>query len=231
MTDALLDLEVLTPAIRDAQQAANFGAAAERVRRSVELASRHAALLPELIGAASALGCLADEVVAARIRTATDKAYSVGEDLAQANSSEDLDAIAADYSEVTTALSRVADALANQWKLCTERDFLPLIPVGQLLSRISGAETIGRGLISLAEEAQRLSQLSPAPDQLRLQVVTLKARREELLSEMRAFTHDPEVDAFLEGVTRGQATLEFVTPGVLAWLAAKNALGAFSVRG
>lgn len=231
MTDALLDLEALTPAIRDAQQAANFGAAAERARRSVELANRHAALFPDLIATASALDCLADEMVAARIKNATDKAYSVGADLAQAASSEDLDAIAADYPEVTNALSRVADALTNQWKLRAARDFLPLVPVGELLSRISGAETIGRGLIALAEEAQRLSQQAPAPHQLRPQVVALKTRREELLSEMRAFTHDPEVDAFLEGVTRGQATLEFVTPGVLAWLAGKNALGAFSVRG
>lgn len=231
MTDALLDLEALTPAIRGAQEAANFGAAAERVRRSVELANRHAALFTELVGTARALDCLADEMVVTRIKTATDKAYSVGADLAQASSSEDLDAIAADYSEVTNALSRVVDALTNHWKLQAERDFLPLIPVGQLLSRISGAEPIGRGLISLAEEAQRLSQMSPSPDQLRPQVTALRVRREELLSEMRAFTGDPEVDAFLEGVTRAQATLEFVTPGVLSWLAEKNALSAFSVRG
>lgn len=230
MTDTLDLLEELAPKIDSARQSLAFGAAAERARKPVEQAPRHAVLLDRLVQCAIDLDGLDDAALRQRIENAISKAESVGESFEEARTAEDLEAAAADYPMVGAALMTVIERLRTHWSHLVVRDFADLAAVGRLLGKISGAEAIGAQLVEISEQAQALAQGDPSPERLAEFAPELRRRRTETLGAMQAFTGETEVDAFLAAVTRQEATLDMVTPTVLAWLGQRQALSAFRVR-
>lgn len=231
MTNALELLEELAPRIDSAKKSLAFGAAADRARVPVEQAPRHALLLARLVQCAHDLDGLSDVVLRQRLSTAITKAESVGESLEHAETAADLEAAAADYSVVGNALMQVIERLRNHWSQLVAQDFGDLAAVGHLLSKIPGAEAIGRDLVEISAAAQTLADSDPSADKLAEAAPALRLRRAQTLDAMQAFTGEPEVDAFLEAVTRQEASLDMVTPKVMAWLTYKGALSAFRVRG
>lgn len=231
MTDALERLEDLAPRIASAKKSLAFGAAADKARIPVEQAPRHALLLARLVQCAHDLDGLNDAALRQRLSGAIAKAESVGESLEDAETADELEAVAVDYPTVAAALSQVIERLRNHWSQLVARDFVDLAAVGQLLSKIAGAEAIGRDLVDISTAAQTLANSDPSPEKLAEGAPALRLRRAQTLDAMQAFTHEPEVDSFLEAVTRQEATLNMVTPKVMAWLAEKGALSAFRVRG
>ena len=230
MIDALIELEELEPKIANAKQSLAFGEAAEKARTPLQQAPRHALMLARLLSVAQDLDALGDAGVRQRLDQAIEKAESVGEALETAQGAAALDAATYDYPQVSSSLARVLDGLRARWREIAKRDFEDLIPVGELLTKIAGAETIGANLVDIGRQALALAETDPNADQLAARVSDLRTRRTQALEAMRAFTGEPEVDEFLSAVTHQQATLALVTPKVLDWLRTKGALDAFRVR-
>ena len=231
MTDALEPLEGLAPGISSAKKSLAFGAAADRARVPVEQAPRHALLLTRLVQCANDLDGLNDVALRQRLSTDIAKAEIEGQSLEDAETAADLEAVATDYSTVGNALSQVIERLKNHWSQLVAQDFVDLAAVGHLLSKISGAESIGRDLVEISTAAQTLANGDPSAEKLAEVAPALRLRRAQTLDAMQAFTGEPEVDAFLGAVTRQEASLDMVTPKVMSWLTDKGALSAFRVRG
>lgn len=230
MSDALEDLEALEPRIADAKRSQAFGEAAERARGPVDQAPRHAALLETLVQCAEDLDGLKDPTLRNRLDAAIEKAETIGDLLRTAATADDLENIAIDYPAVSQALKQVLERLRHHWSRLVAEDFADLGAVGRLLGAISGAEAIGAELVEVSSAAQRLADSDPSADALAESAPALRLRRRRTLDAMQAFTGEAEVDAFLGAVTRQEATLDLVTPKVLAWLTEKHALSAFRVR-
>lgn len=231
MTDALERLEDLAPRIASAKKSLAFGAAADKARIPVEQAPRHALLLTRLVQCAYDLDGLNDAALRQRLSGAIAKAESVGESLEDAETADELEAAAADYPMVGSALMQVIERLRNHWSQLVAQDFVDLAAVGHLLSKIAGAEAIGHDLVEISTAAQTLANGDPSAEKLAEGAPALRLRRAQTLDAMQAFTDEPEVDTFLEAVTRQEASLDMVTPKVMAWLTEKDALSAFRVRG
>ena len=103
--------------------------------------------------------------------------------------------------------------------------------MGQLLQHISGAEALGQELAQLGARATALANRSQTATAMAPEIEQLEADRRSLLARLKEVTANPEVETFITAVTRGQATLQLVTPGVLGWLGERGALGAFKVNG
>ena len=230
MTDVLDLLEDLAPKIDSARQSLAFGDAAQQARKPVERAPRQAILLALLVQCALDLEGLQDATLRQKIENAISKAESVGESFAEARTAADLEAAAADYPMVGAAVTMAVDRLTTHWSHLVARDFADLAAVGGLLGRIAGAEAIGAQLVEISAQAQALAQNNPPLERLAELAPELRRRRTETLAAMQAFTGEAEVDAFLTAVTRQEATLDMVTPTVLAWLGERQALSAFRVR-
>lgn len=230
MTDLLAELERLQPLIASAKQSLALGSAVEKARKPVEQAPRHAAFLAHLVACARELDGLSEPSLRQRLQGAIDKAEDIGGALEVAATADELEAIATDYPGVSAEIVRALDSLRARWTQIVARDFADLPAVGELLSKISGAETIGSDLKQIGEQAQALAAADAQAQQLAVAASALRARRAQTLDAMRAFTGQAEVDAFLQGVIQQRATLELVTPGVLSWLAEHGALQAFRVR-
>lgn len=230
MTDLLAELEQLHPLVASAKQSLALGSAVEKARKPVEQAPRHAALLAHLVACAKELDGLSDPGLRQRLEGAIDKAEDVGGALETAATADELEAVATDYPGVAAEIVRALDSLRTRWTQIVARDFADLPAVGELLLKISGAETIGSDLKQIGQQAQALAATDPQAEQLAAAAAALRARRALTLDAMRAFTGEAEVDAFLQGVIQQRATLELVTPRVLAWLKDHGALDAFRVR-
>lgn len=230
MIDALVELEDLEPKLANAKKSLAFGAAAEKARTPVQQAHRHAPMLAQLVSVARDLEAFDVTSVRQRLDDAIDKAAAAGKSLEQAQDAETLEEANLDYPQLTNALSRLLDVLRARWREIAGREFQDLIPVGELLIKIAGAEAIGANLVQTGQQALALADTNPNADQLATQARDLRTRRIQALEAMRAFTGEPEVDEFLSAVTHQQATLAFVTPKVLDWLKTKGALEAFRVR-
>ena len=173
---------------------------------------------------------LKDPTLRSRLIAAIEKAESVGDLLKTAGTAEDLENIATDYPAVSGALKNALERLKNHWSHLVAQDFADLAAVGRLLGAISGAEAIGAELVEISSAAKHLADGDPSADVLAETAPALRLRRSRTLDAMQAFTGEAEVDAFLGAVTRQEATLDLVTPKVLAWLTEKQALSAFRVR-
>ncbi|QYC11506.1 hypothetical protein [Brevundimonas nasdae] len=231
MTDVLDLLEDLEPRIASAKKSIAFGDAAERARRPVEQAPRHAALLLRLVQCVEDLDGFADAALRQRIGKAIAVADDLGGSLGTAANADDLDGVAIDYAQMNQALSGLTDRIKDHWSNLVNSDFNGLIAVGELLGKISGAEAIGAELVKIGQEARALTEPNTSQDRLIDWAPALRTRRSSTLEAMRAFTGQAEVDDFLAAVVMQTATLSLVTPTVLSWLNDRNALSAFNVRG
>jgi hypothetical protein len=88
-------------------------------------------------------------------------------------------------------------------------------------------DKVGQKLIDLGTSATRLTQISPR--QIAPGLKEIEEQREAAQAEVTAFTKEPEVNAFVTALSRGQASLSLVTPKVLDWLNDLGALGQFRV--
>jgi hypothetical protein len=231
VTDTLEMLEGAIEKIPAALQARSLGAVLGKVDDRTSDALRHAQRCKALADTASALGGLSDTYVRAAIEGVVTQAEEVGDALASAKDAGDLEIILEDYSNLPSSLSRLDQSVRQLWGQKAKSDYQSLIPVGKLLTRLSGAEKLGAKLVETGQKAEALAaRLQPA-ETLAPEIAELKATREALLAELKAFTADPDVDRFLEAVTDGGASLALVQPSVFKWLEEHQALSAFKVIG
>ena len=231
MSDALVALEGAIDRIPAALQARSLGAILGKVNERTTEALRHAQRCKALVEMAEVLGGLVDAHVRGSALDVVEQAFEIGASLAAAKDAGDLEVILDDYANLPSALGKLDQSVRLLWVQKAKSDYASLIPVGELLGRIAGAENLGSKLVDVGRKAEALSVRSQAIETLAPEIAQLKSSREVLLADLKAFTSNPDVDRFLAGVTDGGASLELVTPAVLAWLADHGALAAFKVSG
>ncbi|MDR7117387.1 hypothetical protein [Caulobacter sp. BE254] len=231
MTDALIQLEAEIELIPTALQARALGSILGKVSEKTSDCVRQGQRCVALIDLANLLGGLSEAGVKSAAENAVTQSLEIGELLATAKTADDLGAIDEDYGQLPTALRDLDQQVRFLWNIRSKSDYASLIPVGHLVGRIAGAEALGASLVETGQRAEALAARTQPAETLAPEIAKLKADRGKALEEMAAFTASPEVDRFLEAVTKGAATLEMVTPTVAAWLKKHEALGAFKVTG
>jgi hypothetical protein len=230
MTDALLELESLREAIPEALQRRKLGDNLGHATSRLADALRQAGRLSALVHVAIELGAIASPRTREMVRSAADKADSLGLDLQTAASGEDLKAISEDYPELISALRLLDQHVRELLRSFIEPEFRPLVAIGGVLKKIEDAALLGGKLQALGTEALDQIERNPPAEQLAPEISRLRAERAKLQAELKAFANHPEVEIFVNTLTAGGATLAQVTPAVLRWLKDHNALEAFSIR-
>ena len=231
MIDVLEQLEAEIDHIPAALEARSLGAILGKVNERTADATRQAQRCAALVELANTLGGLSDAHIRRDARDAITQVKEIGELLATAKDAGDLGLIDEDYPGLPSSLRQLDQSVRFLWGQKAKSDYASLIPVGDLLGKISGAEALGGKLVEIGQKAEALATRNQPAESLAPEIASLKATRESLLSELAAFTANPEVDNFLGAVTKGAASLELVTPAVLTWLAQHGALAAFRVSG
>jgi len=96
-----------------------------------------------------------------------------------------------------------------------------------VLLKIEKKQKIGEELVKVSREADALAtSIRDAGEQVQL-LDKLQARASK--AKRASATGDPEVDQFLSALAERKATLEDVTPAVLAWAKRVDALEQFTV--
>lgn len=229
MSDKLAELEEslpkLDPALDRRRVGESLGKTVERLRDADRTADRLRAVLE----IASEVTFEADPGQATALRELVVEAGSLANDLENAHTAEDLRVIQETYGDFTKSLVNVDRLLRVHWRRVADREFRPLVSVGELLENIGVASSLGQRLRQCGEEAVGIRDSVPA-EVLRDSILRVRAIRSALEQERTSMTKDSEVDNFLTAVADGKATLSMITERVRDWLDRNNALDRFGVR-
>lgn len=231
MTDALVQLEGSIERIAPAKQARKLGSILEKVIDKSADVERQGQRCQALVSMAVALDGFKDPKVTLAARAAIEAVRTTASDLASAADVDSLDLLLEGLGDMANALRDLDQSVRQVWADRSRSEYVSLIPVGTLLQHISGAETLGQDLAQLGSRAMALAERSQPATAMAAEIAQLEADRSALLARLKQVTANPEVETFITAVTRGHATLEFVTPGVLEWLGDRGALNAFKVSG
>lgn len=231
MTDILLELESSLSRIAPAREARQLGSILNKVTEKSADVERQGQRCQALVAMATALDGFADPKVTTAARAAIDAVRTTGAELTTAADVDDLEIVLESLIDLANALRDFDQNVRLVWADRSRTEYTPLIPVGQLLQHISGAETLGQELAQLGARATALASRNQTAAAMAPDIEQLEADRRRLLARLKEVTANPEVETFITAVTRGQATLQLVTPGVLGWLSDRGALGAFKITG
>jgi len=231
MTDTLLELESLLPRIAPALEARQLGAILDRVTMRAKDVEHQGQRCQALVTMAVALDGFQNLTVRTAAQKAINAVRTTGDDLKTASNVASLEIVLESLDDLANTLKDFDQNVRSVWADRVRSEYTSLIPVGRLLQHISGAQSLGQELAQLGERATTLTNRIQTATAMAPDIEKLEADRRSLLARLKEVTANPEVETFITAVTRGQATLQFVTPGVLAWLSDKDALGAFKVTG
>jgi hypothetical protein len=226
MSDTLLDLQAMIPALEPAVERRRLGDRLTVVTDALREAPAEVERLDALFDIAALTGFPAT----ADLNDLRQDAADAAEALMAAQSIDDLRKAKDAFDTLRKALSRVGRQVTDHWKrTVVEREFRPLIAFGALLERAENLADLGRQMQTCGREAiasaqiMRLTDLRPVVKRLRLEADRLQA---EQVASVGAI---PGVGEFLSAVGDQRATLALVTPAVLAWLEKNGALENFKV--
>jgi len=229
MSDPLVELEQLLPQIAPAVERRHLGEilgqTVEKLRASDYVIKRFRAVL----GISRTIDFKADPNQAAAESELITEGRNLASDLERAQTADDLRDIQAIYGEFARSLANVERQIRSHWSRIVQREFRPLISLGTLLERIGSASELGKKLRRCGEEAIVIRE-SVSADVLHTEIIRLRNLRASLDAERTTLSRDPEVDAFLNALAEGKATLQMVTERVLVWLRQNDALNQFTVR-
>lgn len=231
MSQALIELEALVPAMAAGVQARKLQTSLGRAAEKLGDIPRQAARFEALVEAALALGASEDVMARRSLLAAAEEADEIGELLERARTPEDLQYATEDLPKLSQALKSLDTVVRQLWRNLVQIEFQSLVAVGDLLGRIERTRDLGARLREVGEQALALAERNAPAEQLAPEIQALRQRRAALDAELHQLTDNPEVDAFLAAVTRDAATLRHVTEAVVDWLERNNALDAFAVRG
>lgn len=228
MMDQLEELESLLPQLGPAIERSRLGHSLVAAGEKLKDSTRHIRRLAAVRDIARETDFSATGSQAAQLREMLREADRVAVELQAAVSSADLAEVAASYGDFVKSLNNVERQLRDHWARTAEREFAPLVTIGELLDRLGVASDLAQRMTACGREALSFGN-KDGPD-LRDAILTVRRKRLELESERQRLTGKPEVDSFLEALANHRATLVHVTNDVHAWLAANDALGRFGVR-
>ncbi len=231
MTDILLELEGSLPRIAPAREARQLGAILDKVAEKSADIERQGQRCQALVAMATALDGFSDPKVTTAARAAIDAVRTTGADLTTAADVDGLELVLESLIDLANALKDFDQNVRLVWADRSRTEYTSLIPVGQLLQHIAGAEALGQELAQLGARATALASRNQTATAMAPDIEQLEADRRSLLARLKEVTANPEVETFITAVTQNQATLQLVTPGVLGWLSDRGALGAFKITG
>lgn len=229
MSDALAEAESLIADLPDAVSRRSLG---ERLTEAVTKL-RTADHLVERISSLIRIAALIDFGKSGHQKEAledvTENAIDIGERLSAADSADALRSVLYDY-EVTLrdAVRRLETLVGDHWRTIVRTQFQPLQGVADLLTRMNVEEGLGARMTAFTSKALNSGQLSAV--QLLPMIDALRTEYDELQAERAAAVGSDDVGEFINALSESRATLKMVTPAVLAWLIAHDALDAFEVR-
>lgn len=230
MSDALAELEALLPQIGPAVDRRRFGESLGRTADLLRDASRHLQRLTALLDIARETSFEQDPGQADALSHLTEAVEGTADSMLTAADASDLREVQDEYRNFLQELGRAETQLRRHWRVIVERDFRPLALIGRLLIDIEATSDVGHRFVACGEAAERSADATGPADVWRDLVVHLKQQRTALEAERQTLTRDVEVDAFLDALAGGRATLRHVTTGVRTWLDRNGALEGFAVR-
>jgi hypothetical protein len=158
----------------------------------------------------------------------TENAIDIGERLSAADSADALRSALYDY-EVTLrdAVRRLETLVGDHWRGIVRTQFQPLQGVAELLTRMKVEQSLGARMTAFTTKALNSGQLAAA--QLLSAIGELRTEFDALQAERAAAVGSDDVGEFINALSENRATLRFVTPAVLAWLIAHDALDEFDI--
>ena len=231
MTDALDELERLLPELGPSLERRRLGESLGRVVDALRDYDRHVRRLKAILEIAQETEFSAEPRQAEALRELMDAAELAADGMLKAATADDLKIVEDDYTEFAKTMAKTdRDNIRPHWARIVERDFKPLVAIGTLLEKIEGVSDLGRRLVECGRDAGNSLARTPPVETLRDDIRRLREERVSLEAERASLTNESEVDAFLNALAEGRATLRIVTEKVRAWLEQNGALDSFSIR-
>ncbi len=228
MSDALQELEQMLPEVPATVERRRLGETLDKTNERLSDADHQVHRLVALLEIAKETEFDTDSVQAEMLNELVAAARESADAMLEAETAEDLKEVQDAYSAFIKALANVERQLRPHWRGIVERDFKPLVAIGGLLQRIDATKDLGGRLISCGQDAER-SVAATTADLLREAIHRLRENRTQLEADRASATNEPEVDAFLNALAEGRATLRMVTERVRSWLEHNEALDTFAV--
>jgi hypothetical protein len=118
----------------------------------------------------------------------------------------------------------VTRELHHAWEQWVAQTFEPASKLAELLRRFTPTKLVGNQLKAITASGLGLAPQFPPTDAQAERGKELRDAAEKLLDPLRQREDTRDLLQFLDAVLRGQATLENVTPTLMDWLRAHNAL-------
>lgn len=230
MTDALDELERLLPELEPALERRRLGESLGRVVDALRESDPYIRRLKAILEIAHETDFSAEPRHAETLRELIETAKSAAEEMLKANTVDDLKVVQDEYKEFAKVMANAdVHAIRPHWAGIVARDFKPLGAIGRLLERIDGVSDLGHRLVECSRKADESVRSKASAEALRDSIRRLREERLELEAERDSLTNEPEVDAFLNALAEGRATLRIVTEKVRVWLDQNGALDSFSI--
>ena len=113
------------------------------------------------------------------------EARAFADDLQNASTPDDLTFIHNNYPNFSKSVATVDRQIRVHWRHVAERDFRPLVAIGDLLQRLGVASDLGRRLRKCGEEALENRDTASAVDLLKTITVAQESRHEPLRANKR----------------------------------------------
>lgn len=229
--DPLAALEALLPALPRALERQKLGVELKRVEAQI---ATHRPFIERFFRLTDTLGTLHDAPHSTAREAVAEALFEVGEfgtKLATVESKEDLRAVTHGFDGLRGRVASMEGGARLLWSELYRREMEPLGLVGSVLRGIADTADLAERLCALSESARRLCERQQsAIEDFATTAGALRAEAAALKAEVNALATDPEVDAFLQALAGGRATLRLATANVLRWLEQLEALDRFDVR-
>lgn len=228
-TDRLTRLEQLVPLCgsirKGTEYASALAQATSEIQKAEALPDRLANLDPVLRVLAKTTHLSANEIA-----PDLDKIVGAGRELEQCVNAETLRDARFGVQAAQEAIQRIEKVVAKAWMARVRAEFLPLQSLGAVLASIPDTRKTGQELQRYATEAlAEAGNGVPASSALQ-SFEKARAELSERLKLLNKLGIDESVRTFLLELAGGDATLSNLTPDVLEWLRARNALARFRIQ-
>lgn len=228
MSDRLVELEELLPEIGPALDRRRIGENLGRVVDKLQDADRTIARFQAIRDIATEIEFDSDPTQADTLNRLIEDAKGLAKDLEGARTAEDMAVVQATYGDFNSSLANTDKSLRTHWRRVAQRDFRPLVAIGELLENIEIAVDLGQRLRQCGQEAIDIRDSVPA-ERLSAEIRRVREIRAALEKERTSITKDPDVDSFLNALADRTATLSMITDGIYSWLDENGALDRFAI--
>ena len=223
-SDPLQLLEDLLVQLPEAVEHRRLGDSLARAAVALTSADRQIERVETLLGLSAELGFGLTGVQEEIVEAVRAEAWEVGHGLETAATPAALErAVDGFERDLAPALANLDRSVRQHWSAVVAEQFLPLVAIGDLLTRIDADSDLGTCLVACGRAAQAAAS-SPSGRPLRDRVGELMWERQRLQDRRREELGEGDVAAFVNALAENRASLAMVTDTVKTWLASNQAL-------